>query len=130
MKGTTDNAGNSTNFSVGVDIEDVERFRKQGIEKLRSAKIFTKKEIEECRKKKDIYESLAARFAGKEAVIKAVSGLNKRVFFRDIEILGQENNGPRASVKKNKLKGYDIKISLAHTRDKAIAFAIIVSLQT
>lgn len=57
----------------------------------------------------------------KEAIVKAINSLSKKVpALNEIEILNNTNGVPVAT-----LKGYNVKISLSHCNDKAIAFAIV-----
>lgn len=108
-------------LSIGVDIAETRRFRKLPYKSNGSfyGKIFTSAEMEYCLSKSDPYPSLAARFAGKEAVIKA-GGL-RLANAGDIEISNDKNGRPRVKIKKRRA---NILISLSHTKDYAIAFAI------
>ncbi len=113
-------------LAVGVDIESIDRFEKlkgEGNPVLK--KIFTPEELKYCLGKKHPSKHLTARFAGKEAVIKAVNSLNKDIDFRDIEITNNERGVPSVELKKKKLAGYKVLISLSHCVDKAVAFCII-----
>lgn len=110
-------------FSIGVDIESIVRFK--GLQREKSkhflAKIFTKGELDYCFSKTAPASHLAARFAAKEAVVKAVSSLGQETpNVNEIEISHHANGAPVAA-----LKGHDIKISLSHCGDKAIAFALV-----
>ena len=113
-------------LGIGVDIEDIDRFRKLPYKKNKSfyEKIFTKKEIVYCLKKTDPYPSFAVRFAAKEAVIKALPDKNKKFksakSFQSVEIL------MRWKKPYIKINGKNIFISLSHEKEKAIAFAICV----
>ena len=109
--------------SIGVDIESIERF--EALDKKDSnrfiAKIFTKKEVQYCFSKKTPAQHMAVRFAAKEAIIKAISSLGKKApAFNAIDIINDAKGIPSV-----KLKGYNIKISLAHCGDKAIAFVMV-----
>ena len=57
-------------MKIGVDIVEVTRI-KNAIEKNNGflEKVFTKKEIEYCEKRKNKYQSYAGRFSAKEAVV-------------------------------------------------------------
>ncbi len=107
-------------IGIGVDIADIGRFRKLPYQKNKSfyQQIFTKKEIDYCLKKADPYPSFAVRFAAKEAVIKALPKLPRN--FHKIEIL-MKGKKPYVRVYAKKAL-----ISLSHTSDKAIAFAVII----
>ncbi len=113
-------------MGVGVDIESIARFRRKNyLEKSFLKKIFAPRELAYCFKKIDSAPCLAARFAGKEAVIKALWGLNIGVNYRDVEILSK-NKVPVVSLKKFKNQELSVLISLSHCEDKAIAFAIVL----
>ncbi len=116
-------------MEIGVDIEDIGRFAKLDFKNDRAffEKIFTEKEIEYCVSKANPCRHFAARFAGKEAVIKALQ--MKGVEYKDIEILNDLKGVPRVRVnlkngggKINKC----LRISLSHCKDKAIAFVVLI----
>ena len=74
-------------LGIGVDIENVERFRWLNIKNDSRFlnKIYAKEELKYCFSKKNPAPHLAARFAGKEAVIKAMNGIsNKKLSVNDI----------------------------------------------
>ena len=72
-------------IELGTDIQLIEDFKKVNRNFLE--KIFTEREIAYCSKKKNKAQHLAARFAGKEAVIKALYCFGEKLFYKDIEIL-------------------------------------------
>ena len=117
--------------SIGVDICDIERLRE--IE-LRFndrflQKIFTPGEIIYCEKKHDKHSSYAARFAAKEAFLKAIgTGLRDGFQWKDIEVdnddLGKpffRFHGQTAQL----ISKRDVHLSISHTDKDAIAFVII-----
>lgn len=109
-------------MKIGVDIVQVERI-KYAIEKNDNfkEKIFTKKEIEYCEKKKNKYESYAARFCAKESFVKALgTGFNDEISFLDIEVFNNKNGKPYI---KYKDKIFDL--SLSHEKKYAIATVLI-----
>lgn len=117
------------NTGIGVDIEDVSRFRGLTAEKDARFlnKIFTEKEKGYCFSLARPEQHLAARFAGKEAVIKALSSLGmKKPVYRDIEILNNEKGGPGVTVLKKGYEGIHLLVSLSHSEGSAIAFVIAV----
>jgi len=115
------------NLGVGTDIEDVSRFRKLDRNKNSNFldKIFTKKELDYSFSKAKPYQHLAARYAGKEAVVKALSSMGKQnIDYKDIEILNDDNGIPKVNLNYNgSLKA---RISLSHSNDRALAFAVII----
>jgi holo-[acyl-carrier protein] synthase len=120
-------------IKCGTDIIEVQRI-KDAIRKYDDKflkKIYTEKEIEYCvNKGKMCYEHFAARFAAKEAVFKAISGmLNDKydITWTDIEILNDEHGRPFVNIKDGIIKcSYNIDISLSHIKDYAIANCIVV----
>lgn len=108
---------------IGVDIESITRFNKLGRRKDKNflERVFSVRELAYCYAKKNPAEHLAARFAGKEAVNKALAGLNRKaVPFNEIEILTNRRGVPSV-----KLKNYSIKVSLSHGAGQALACALI-----
>jgi holo-[acyl-carrier protein] synthase len=75
-------------------------------------------------------ESLAVRFAGKEAVIKALSVPENNLSWRDIEILSESNGRPevilhgQARVQAQGFGLEGLEISLSHSHENAIAFVV------
>lgn len=107
---------------VGIDIEDVGRFRRQDIERNPEfyQKIFTEHEISYCLSKPDPYPHFTARFAAKEAVAKT---LGKTMYeLKDIEIRNDKTGRPAVSVRSD--TGLSILVSLSHTKDIAAAIAL------
>lgn len=115
-------------FTIGADIEDISRFRK--LDHLKNSsflnKIFTKKELDYCFSKQKAAPYLAARFAGKEAVVKALSNISKKAMnYKDIEILNNNIGAPEVKIMDKELKNLQIYISLSHCQDKAVAFVLV-----
>lgn len=120
--------GVNSEFGIGVDIESIERFRKPNVtdNKQFLDNIFTKKELEHCFSKNKPEQHLAARYAGKEAVVKALCSLGKTsIDYSDIEIINNKYNVPIVKIDNKDLDSLKIKISLAHCEDKAVAFAVV-----
>ena len=114
---------------VGVDIIEIDRIRstidRWGQRFL--TKVYTKAELDFCRGRAP---ELAVRFAGKEAVMKALGTGRRGVSWRDVEILSNRRNAPlvhlhgRARTRARKLGMTDLAISLSHSRDYAVATAV------
>ncbi|KKU13877.1 MAG: 4'-phosphopantetheinyl transferase [Candidatus Magasanikbacteria bacterium GW2011_GWC2_45_8] len=115
-------------LGIGVDIESVERFHGLTIKSDSQFlnKIYTKNELKYCFSHKKHAQHLAVRFAGKEAVIKAMNGVSGKIFsVKDINIINTDNGSP--VVKISKIYGNArVLISLSHCHDKAIAFVVVV----
>jgi|SRR3989338_62469 len=115
------------NLGVGTDIENVGRFRHldRGKNSNFLDKIFTKKELDYSFSKAKPCQHLAARYAGKEAVVKALGSLGrKNINYKDIEILNDDNGIPKVNF--NHDAQLNIHISLSHSNDRALAFAVIL----
>ena len=119
---------NNEIVGIGVDIEDISRFQGLTVEKDASFlnKLFTEKELNYCFSSGNPAEHLAARYAGKEAIIKALSQLERfEADYRDIEIVNDKMGIPGARVLKEGFVGLDILLSLSHSKETAIAFTIV-----
>ncbi len=115
-------------FGIGVDIEDIGRFRIFKNNKSHSFlnKIFTNLELKYCFLKEASAPHLAARFAGKEAVIKAFYNMGgSNLNYKQIEILNDDKGVPLVRLKKDIHYNSIVKLSLSHCVDKVIAFAIV-----
>ena len=117
-------------IKTGIDIIEVDRIKdsiqKHGENFLN--KVFTENEIKYCESKNvQKYQSYAARFAAKEAFVKAVSDMVENKFsieWKDIEILNYENGKPYVNFKK--ISNLQIDISISHINEMAVASVIIV----
>ncbi|MFH2023390.1 MAG: holo-ACP synthase [Candidatus Micrarchaeota archaeon] len=113
-------------IGIGVDIENIERFRAQQKNERLLKKIFTKKELEYCASKTDPAPHLTARFAAKEAVFKALQKDGKtKIDYLDIEIDNRKDGQPEVHINKQYFYNLDMQISLSHTTETAIAFVLI-----
>ncbi|NQT95598.1 MAG: holo-ACP synthase [Candidatus Omnitrophica bacterium] len=122
-------------IGTGVDIVEVSRIKNAAKRWQRNflRRIFTDKELEYANERTTSYQHLAARFAVKEAVLKALgNGWTNRVEWKDIEVWNEKSGKPNArlsgEVKKisDKRGVTDIIISISHTRTYAVANAILV----
>lgn len=113
-------------FSIGTDIVEVFRIRKLSRSKLFLNRVFTAAEQEYCRGKKNSAQHLAVRFAAKEAVWKALSGLKIRgIGHKEIGVKRALDGRPSAALSP-RLKKYEkrISLSLSHTDRYALAVAL------
>lgn len=95
--------------------------------------IFTPLELRYCLGKRRSFEHLAARFAAKEAVLKALgSGLGQRMRWTDVEIVSGGLGRPRARLSGEvealaRRRGLvDLDVSISHTAELAMAQALVV----
>jgi len=121
---------------TGVDIAEVARIResigRHGERFLR--RIFTEGEIRYCESKASRFQSYAARFAAKEAGMKALgTGWSRGVRWRDIEVVRPKGQRPtlqfhgQAGEIANRLGARNIALSLTHTAEQALAHVILES---
>ena len=118
-------------IGTGIDIIEISRI-KNAIDKERFiSRVFTEKEIAYCRSRgSQAAASFAARFAGKEAILKAFGTGLRGGCLLDLEILPDEQGCPKVNLynyyakQKESLKIDTIHISLSHAREYAIAEAI------
>jgi len=121
---------------IGIDIVEISRIKKAVLRWKDSflKRIFTENEINYSRTKKFSYQHLAARFAAKEAVLKAIGDSSiQRIDPREVEVLNDEFGKPtirlsgEAKKIKEKKKISGIIISMSHTHKLAVANAILIS---
>lgn len=114
---------NFEDFEIGIDIEDVERFKDK--DDLFLNRIFTPLEIEYCKSKISQHQHFAARYCAKEAVFKALSAFGEMgIEFRSIEVYHQKKV-PKIRFLSELQNKYKVKISLSHDKTKAVAYVII-----
>jgi len=121
-------------YGIGTDIVEPARIKKS-LERFGDKflkRVFTSNEQKYCAQKKEPWQNLAARFAAKEAFLKAFgTGLRGRMRWRDIEVVRNDLGKPSI-----KLSGYlkqqmDIKkiskihLSLSHIEQTALGYVVI-----
>ena len=119
---------------TGIDItevpriaESIERFGERFLQR-----VFTADEIRYCDSKANRVERYAARFAAKEAAMKALgTGWNFGIRWRDIEVFRLPGSRPslrfhgKAAEFAKRLNTKNVALSLSHTPDQAIASVIL-----
>ncbi len=107
---------------VGIDLVEVKRFNSFDLKSRFAKNIFSEKELEDFEKRNKSRETLAGRFAAKEAVKKTLS---ENVKLNTIEVLSEKNGRPFVNFLDKKLsQKYDFKISITHTDNQAIAVCL------
>lgn len=114
----------------GIDIVEIERFNKACIRRpsLR-ARLFTEAEQRDLEHKG--MASWAARFAGKEAVLKTLGTGLRGLSWHDIEILSQPGGEPGVYLSERALAlvkargGTQVRLSLSHEREYAVGMAVL-----
>ena len=122
-------------IGVGLDATEIERvanmIERYGDRFLR--RVFTEGEIAYCAAKRDFASSYAARFAAKEAAMKALgTGHSQGVYWTGIEVV--RRHGPPqlrfhggAHDRFRALGASDAIVTLTHSRDLAIAHVLLLS---
>ena len=120
---------------TGVDLCEVERMKKA----LTSShgrrfmeRVFTPREIVYAERRANPYERFAARFAAKEAGMKALgTGWSRGVRWRDIEVVRPKGQRPtiqfhgEAAAIAARLGTKNIALSITHTSEEALAHVIL-----
>ncbi len=112
---------------IGTDIVDVSRIKELIDSRPRFVhKIFSQVEQDHCNGKADPSIHFAGRFAAKEAIKKALmtSGIKSAISWTDMEIIPDHEGKPIVQLKK--IKNIDCKVSISHTKETAIATAIVI----
>jgi holo-[acyl-carrier protein] synthase len=117
----------------GIDLIEISRIEavvaRHGARYLE--RVYTPAELEQCGKSN---ESLAGRFAAKEAVAKALGTGIGEVAWKEIEILGDEQNAPILTLhgvakrKAHELGIQDWSVSISHSMSHAVAIAVAVGI--
>lgn len=122
-------------LEIGVDLVEVKRIKeiclKWGVKF--EQRVFTPGEITYCNSKKSRHQSLASRFAAKEAVFKALgTGWSLGLRWQDVEVVNDSLGKPgiilRGEAKERAgLMGVQkVLVSLSHTKQYAVAYVVLV----
>lgn len=119
-------------LGVGCDIIEISRIEKAMEMENFLTHCFTEKEIEYFRSRHNNAESIAAGFAAKEAISKALGTGISGFSLVDIEILHQENGRPYVNLSGGAAEiadnlGGKVSISMSHSKGMAMAFAVLDS---
>jgi holo-[acyl-carrier protein] synthase len=126
-------------IGVGIDAVRIDRVRRAAGQTdlgLRfRARVFTRREREVCEARRDPAECFAARFAAKEAVMKALGAEGIAFAFRDIEVVRTGSGAPqivlhgRVAERARELGVGAIHLSLTHAEPMAMASVVAVAAQ-
>jgi len=118
-------------LATGVDLIEIARIEevigRHGKHYLE--RIYTPAELEQCGKRA---ESLAGRFAAKEAVAKALGSGIGDVQWKEIEVLGDEQHAPvltlhgAAEVRAKSLGLTSWSVSISHSQSHSVAFVVAI----
>jgi holo-[acyl-carrier protein] synthase len=121
-------------LGTGIDITEVDRIRRS-IERFGRRfleRVFTPGEIEYVESRANRYERYAARFAAKEAGMKAIgTGWRRGVTWHDFEVANLPSGQPtlrlhgKASQVAGAMGARSVSLSLTHTASQGMAFVIL-----
>ena len=119
-------------IGVGTDLVSVPRLRQAVARRFRLLdRLFTEAEVAECRRRADPAPHLAARFAAKEACLKALQiGWGGGIRWREVEVAGGGAEVPRlllagvAAARAAALGVRQTHLSLSHEGEYALAFVV------
>ena len=119
---------------TGIDITEVPRIA-AAIERFGARflhRVYTAQEIAYCQSKRNATERFAARFAAKEAAMKAIgTGLRRGVTWHDVEVGHEPGGRPtiaftgRAAEFAHRLGAKRASLSITHTESTAMAQVIL-----
>ncbi|MBI3654248.1 MAG: holo-ACP synthase [Acidobacteria bacterium] len=120
-------------IAIGIDIIEISRLEEKLSRhnmRLRD-RVFTPAEIAYCESRASKYASYAARFAAKEAAMKALgTGWAEGIGWQEIEVCNNEVGAPSLQLSGHALERFHqvgasrAHLSLSHSRDLAIAQVI------
>src|SRR4051812_47202359 len=112
---------------VGIDLLEIERLERALRRHPRLAgRVFTESELSYAGERARPARHLAARFAAKEAVIKAL-GMKSPFGLRDVEVVAGEPPAVRLhgrAARAASKAGVEVRVSLTHSRELAAAVAV------
>ncbi len=115
-------------MKVGVDIIEIERIRRALTRAGFRERCFTEAERSYCDSRADPAQSYAARFAGKEAVGKAL-GCGINFTWKEVEIVGRPKPSVhlsgRTAAFAERVQAGAIDLSMTHSREIAAAIAVV-----
>ena len=121
------NGGDNMIAGIGTDIIEIDRIEctPKFIDK-----VFTYKEKEYFKSKNFRAEVMAGNFAAKEAISKALGTGFRGFGLLDIEVLRDEKGKPIVNLSDKiceilSLNNFNIHISISHSRENAIAYAVM-----
>ncbi len=121
--------------AIGIDIVEIKRLEKVSRRWGRSflKKVYTERELAYARSKRFPEQHLAARFAAKEAIFKALGEVEtKFVGWKNVEILNDAYGKPEvhwhgdAEICRRRRRIRGAVVSLSHTHNYAVASALLI----
>ncbi|HEY5522055.1 MAG TPA: holo-[acyl-carrier-protein] synthase [Desulfuromonadaceae bacterium] len=123
-------------YGIGTDIVAIERFQRF-MDTGNSAiieRLFTPAERSRCGSRRDVASCLAARFAAKEAFLKALgTGLRDGISWQEIEVSNNALGKPELSLSGKAAEFFEanklvsVQLSMSHDGGNAIAMVVLES---
>jgi holo-[acyl-carrier protein] synthase len=114
-----------TILGIGIDVIEIDRVEQAvgrwGEHFLNH--VFCEEEIDYAQKHKFPFQHYAARFAAKEAILKAIGNMDN-IRWKDLKILNDKNGKPYCIFNKKDFR-HKIFLSISHSHKYAVANAII-----
>ncbi len=118
-------------YSIGLDLAEIDRIQRvidrYGERFIR--RVFTPVEIAYCSRRVTAAASYAARFAAKEAVLKAAgTGLSMGMRWRDVEVVNDERGKPSIRLygeAARHLAGKQVHVSITHAGNFAMVMVVV-----
>jgi holo-[acyl-carrier protein] synthase len=120
-------------LGTGVDLAEVDRIR-QSVERFGNRfidRIYTEREIAYVERKANRFERYAARFAAKEAGMKALgTGWRRGIHWKDFEVINLASGRPTLTLHgaagqiAKRMGVKSIQLSLTHTNKDGLAYVI------
>lgn len=119
---------------TGIDVTEVARLKQAAARHGRRflERIFTPREIAYCERHRNRFERYAARFAAKEAGMKALGvGWRRGIRWHDLEVVNRPGGRPELRLSgaaariAQKQKVRNVSLSLTHTATQAVAQVIL-----
>lgn len=111
----------ASSITIGTDIVEIERFRSMRSDAPFLRRTFSQEELRYCMSYSTPAPHLAATYAGKEAVVKAI-GERESVGIQDVEIFRSAAGTPHVNL--SKACTLHVALSLSHSKNYAVAMAI------
>lgn len=119
-------------IGIGTDIIEIDRMKKAVQTRPKMVeRVFTRAEIDYCQSIGNFFTSLAARFAAKEAMAKALGTGFRDFKWQDIEVTNDSLGKPGINIYGNALEKAKelgvsrIQVSLSHCHDYAVAMVVL-----
>jgi len=116
-------------ITTGIDIVKIDRI-KEIIEDKKEAfltRVFSEDEIAYCETKVNKFQHYAARFAAKEAFLKALHQTSPNITYKDI-VVSKDGDVPCIELSQDKesfIAGTSTSLSISHEKEYAVAVVVI-----